>query len=138
MTAVAIGACTSEPLPRPVAIGSIPSRLNVKVGYEYEDYVPPEVGGFTGREFAAGGLVKPLYLAGGWTPKGTDTVPAMLTPGERVLTVAQNRAYERGTVAPLPASVRPLQITVISQIGRREFARSVVNLSPNEFELAGL
>ena len=90
------------------------------------------------QEFAAGGVVRPIYAASGFAPRGTDTVPAMLTPGERVLTVAQNRAYERGTVAPLPASVRPLQITVISQIGRREFARSVVNLSPNEFELAGL
>ena len=37
-------------------------------------------------------------MAGGgeiWQPHGSDQVPAMLTPGERVLTVSQNNAYER-------------------------------------------
>jgi hypothetical protein len=110
----------------------------VRIPYRYILEGEEAGGGFPGQEFVAGGVVRPIYAATGFAPRGTDTVPAMLTPGERVLTVAQNRAYERGTVAPLPASVRPLQITVISQIGRREFARSVVNLSPNEFELAGL
>lgn len=41
-----------------------------------------------GLQLAAGGLV-PQYLAGGgesaFTPRGTDTVPAMLTPGEFVV-----------------------------------------------------
>jgi hypothetical protein len=34
-----------------------------------------------------GGIVgRPRYMAlGGWVPRGTDTVPAMLTPGEGVL-----------------------------------------------------
>jgi len=41
--------------------------------------------------YAGGGVV---YASNGWEAKGTDTVPAMLTPGERVLTVAQNREYE--------------------------------------------
>ena len=38
---------------------------------------------------AAGGVVNPVYAAagfGGFKPRGTDTVPAMLTPGEVVLT----------------------------------------------------
>lgn len=35
--------------------------------------------------FAKGGIVKPIYAANGFVPKGTDTVPAMLTPGEMVL-----------------------------------------------------
>ena len=39
--------------------------------------------------FAGGGIV---YAAAGFPAKGTDTVPAMLTPGESVLTVAQTRA----------------------------------------------
>lgn len=53
----------------------------------------------------AGGLVTPFgvaqYLESGgtasnwpWLPQGTDTVPAMLTPGERVLSVAQTHAFE--------------------------------------------
>lgn len=36
--------------------------------------------------FAKGGVVKPIYAAGGMMiPRGTDTVPAMLTPGEFVV-----------------------------------------------------
>jgi hypothetical protein len=43
--------------------------------------------------YAKGGIV---YAAGGWMrPQGTDTVPAMLTPGERVLTVQDTRTFER-------------------------------------------
>lgn len=41
-----------------------------------------------------------LYAAAGaFVPRGTDTVPAMLTPGERVLSVRQNREYEGGYAA---------------------------------------
>jgi hypothetical protein len=36
----------------------------------------------TRNGYAHGGVV---YAAGGWVPRGTDTVPAMLTPGEGVL-----------------------------------------------------
>ena len=35
--------------------------------------------------FSGGGIVKPVYAANGFAPRGTDTVPAMLTPGEMVL-----------------------------------------------------
>jgi hypothetical protein len=37
------------------------------------------------------------YLQGGgsvFEPRGTDTVPAMLTPGERVLSVDETKAYD--------------------------------------------
>lgn len=43
--------------------------------------------------YAQGGVV---YAAQGWMqPQGTDTVPAMLTPGERVLTVQDTQTFER-------------------------------------------
>jgi hypothetical protein len=52
-------------------------------------------------QYAATGAViqQPEYLeAGGnvlpFTPKGTDIAPVMATPGERMLSVAQNRDYE--------------------------------------------
>ncbi len=48
-----------------------------------------------GGKVTSSGVVS--YLAGGgeiFQPRGTDTVPAMLTPGERVLSVDQNKAYE--------------------------------------------
>ncbi len=35
--------------------------------------------------FSRGGVVKPVYAANGFAARGTDTVPAMLTPGEMVL-----------------------------------------------------
>lgn len=38
----------------------------------------------TGLKFAMGGLVPKYFAAGGWA-RGTDTVPAMLTPGEFVM-----------------------------------------------------
>lgn len=39
----------------------------------------------TAEFFSGGGVVKPVYAATGFVAKGTDTVPAMLTPGEMVL-----------------------------------------------------
>jgi chromosome segregation ATPase len=42
--------------------------------------------------FSDGGVVKTLYAqSGAFVPKGTDTVPAMLTPGEVVLNAAQQK-----------------------------------------------
>jgi hypothetical protein len=41
--------------------------------------------------FSSGGVV---YAASGFPSRGTDTVPAMLTPNERVLSVEQNKHYE--------------------------------------------
>ena len=35
--------------------------------------------------FSGGGIVKPVFAANGFSARGTDTVPAMLTPGEMVL-----------------------------------------------------
>lgn len=47
--------------------------------------------------YAEGGTVphgnKVVYAAAGFTPQGTDTVPAMLTPGEEVLPVPVANAY---------------------------------------------
>lgn len=44
--------------------------------------------------FAAGGVVEPVYRAGGG-PAGTDTVPAWLTPGEGVLSRTGMSALDR-------------------------------------------
>ena len=42
-------------------------------------------GGMVSRYMAAGGMVKPKYFAVGGKARGTDVVPAMLTPGEFVM-----------------------------------------------------
>jgi len=65
----------------------------VRVGVKYDLGDPPDYA-------ARGGLVTAQgvrYLAAGgplFQPRGTDTIPAMLTPGERVLSVDQNRSFE--------------------------------------------
>jgi Skp family chaperone for outer membrane proteins len=53
----------------------------VQIGYQVD--VPPDVP----LDYSSGGgfVRHPKYLAGGWVPRGTDTVPAMLTPGEGVM-----------------------------------------------------
>ncbi len=92
-------------------INKIPKTVDIEVNYHPGDskpepapYTPPPLEpGDTGRRFASGGvvpemaavggLIHPQYAATGkriarilsFTPKGTDTVPAMLTPGEGVL-----------------------------------------------------
>ncbi len=84
------------------AINNIPTERTIHIGYSV-DAAP----GF-GPEYAAhGGLVtrhgiQPQYFGSGgnvlpFTPKGSDTVAAMLTPGELVLTPEQASAYRRGS-----------------------------------------
>lgn len=83
------------------AIASIPTDRTIHIGYQYDAYQPPDrqenfaaTGGLvtaTGiQHFAAGGNVLPFR------PMGSDTVPAMLTPGEMVLTQGQQRAVFGG------------------------------------------
>ena len=74
--------------------------LTVKVGYD--------TSGAPASAASTGGLVTPYgvvqYLADGGTifqPQGTDTVPAMLTPGERVLSVAETERYDAENQASL-------------------------------------
>jgi hypothetical protein len=69
------------------------------------------------KKYAAGGIVKPSYYSQGGFAKGTDTVPAMLTPGEFVV----NRESSK-TFAPLLSSInnegRDFALPVYPQIQR--------------------
>jgi len=67
------------------------SNHTIVIPWKYEQQGGDGGPDATGR--AGGGVI---YASGGFRVRGTDTVPAMLTPGERVLTVAENREYERG------------------------------------------
>jgi TP901 family phage tail tape measure protein len=49
---------------------------------------------------AKGGMIKPAYFAKGGVARGTDTVPAMLTPGEFVINRAESEKF-----APLLHSI---------------------------------
>lgn len=69
------------------AIDDLPKDIDVHVNtiWDSTGKVPDGAEGFAG-----GGRVLP-FASGGMAPRGTDTVPAMLTPGEIVLNAAQQR-----------------------------------------------
>lgn len=88
----------------PDAITNIPQPGPIHIPIVYDD---PGFDQRSQNTYAAmGGLVtshgiEPQYFGMGgrvlpFRPRGTDTVPAMLTPGERVLSRQQNAAYEAG------------------------------------------
>ncbi len=70
--------------------GGPPENIPVQPGSTFPEV--PQV-------YSRGGMVR--YFATGWTPKGTDTVPAMLTPGESVLTKAATEALGWQTINAL-------------------------------------
>ena len=85
----------------PAAVNAIPTNHTIHIGYQYDAYDPPNqdshyaaMGGLvtsTGIQyFGSGGHVLPFRA------RGTDTVPAMLTPGERVLNLRETKAYNAG------------------------------------------
>ena len=86
--------------------------------------------------FSKGGIV-PLYAAGGaFVPRGTDTVPAMLTPGERVLSVDQNQdiiAMNQNNTAMLSAILgllsQPQVVNVEAKVNQKAFADIILQLN---------
>jgi hypothetical protein len=75
-------------------INRIPRNVDVDVNATYH---PPDIPGAGSPDGAStGGLVTTRgiqhFAVGGFVPQGTDTVPAMLTPGELVLNFSQQRA----------------------------------------------
>jgi len=100
--------------------------LDVQVNYDDPGFDPSA----NSSGMASGGVV---YAAGGWQTKGSDIVPAMLTPGERVLTVAQNYDYENrmrsgSSAAQAPATVN-ITIQALDPVGLKKVVeREVVPL----------
>jgi len=95
------------------------------------------LGGAFGFLFSRGGKVPgPVYAQDGFKPRGTDSIPAMLTPGERVLTVAETNAFENllKTVAipntPLASNVTTNTVnegdTVINNEFNNQFENNTV------------
>jgi hypothetical protein len=79
----------------------------IKIPYSFEQQGEGPEG------MASGGVV---YAAGGWMqPKGSDIVPAMLTPGERVLTTGQNYDYEHRMRTDAGAGAAATQINITIQ-----------------------
>jgi hypothetical protein len=77
--------------------------------------------------YAMGGIVRPRYLSTGWTPRGTDTVPAMLTPGEGVLSRRGMRALGRLNDGGGSGGGNTINITVNGVVGNeREVSRMIM------------
>ena len=83
---------------------------------------PP--GGGRPPGYAQGGMV---YAASGWMPRGTDTVPAMLTPGEGVLSrrgIATLGRLNHGQAGPVEQTIQILlDGRLIAQATARELPR---------------
>ena len=62
-----------------IAMPGLKLPLKTRIG------VGGEETGATPVEMARGGIVRPVYAQRGFRPRGTDTVPAMLTPGEMII-----------------------------------------------------
>ena len=101
----------------------------VKIPYEFENVTSSgEAAGYS-----HGGVV---YAAAGWRARGTDVVPAMLTPGERVLTVAQNRDYERFMASGSANVNQTIRIPVV--LDGRQITEVVIRRMANRLSVAGV
>lgn len=97
---------------------------------------------FLGIKLAKGGIVPQYLAAGGFAARGTDTVPAMLTPGELVVprdTVGALQSFlarESGSGSGASSSSRPQNVTVNLRVGEKELASVLLNLNRQGFRVA--
>jgi hypothetical protein len=85
-------------------LGNIEVRPTIKPRFDTSDL--PEG---SAVPFSHGGIVPEYYSTGkviNFAPRGTDTVPAMLTPGEEVLTVAESKARRERTSSSDTLNIR--------------------------------
>ena len=91
-------------------------------------------GGFDHQYAAQGGLIKPRYFAVGGNVRGTDTVPAMLTPGEFVMSkyavethgTDKMKAINNGSSVGDSVYNYSISVNVKSDANPDEIARSVM------------
>jgi hypothetical protein len=87
------------------------------------------------KYFAMGGLVSPKYFADGGMAQGTDTVPAMLTPGEFVTNKASTKRF-----APLLEAMNNGNYrysTPSSSMVSRDISQPVYNIPERNFSPTG-
>jgi hypothetical protein len=84
------------------------------------------------KYFAMGGLVSPKYFADGGMAQGTDTVPAMLTPGEFVVNKKATDMY-----GPLLAAMNSSPAANLSMMGSKTFSEPVYNMPSREYADVG-
>ena len=99
---------------------------------------PPRSGGGGGGRMmflAKGGPVKPQYFANGGDAKGTDTVPAMLTPGEFVVNRASTKRF-----APILEAINSGSFRYSTPTGPTipgDFSQPVYNMPARDYASLG-
>lgn len=112
------------------AVGDLVTSALDKIPGPVKSLIPGLAQGGSVQRFANGGVVKPLYRARGgsiFKPKGTDTVAAMLTPGEFVLRrSAVSKIGNR--VAGMLNSGRPVEAAkaILARAGNSDIGNSDV------------
>jgi hypothetical protein len=106
-------------------------NVNAPIGLGLPPAIGTLGGGITAIRKAKGGMV-PQYLANGGNvgvgPKGTDTIPAWLTPGEVVLNQGQQKRVASGLT-----SKPPVNVTVNYQVeatGDESFKKMLLESTP--------
>jgi hypothetical protein len=84
------------------------------------------------KYFAMGGLVSPKYFTDGGMAQGTDTVPAMLTPGEFVV-----NKQAAGMYGPLLAAMNSSPASNLSMMGSKTFSGPVYNMPARDYADVG-
>jgi hypothetical protein len=99
--------------------------------------------------FANGGIVPKYYAEGGFVSRGTDTVPAMLTPGELVAPVdltkrldqyidPEAKAEEQAMLAAIYQQVMsPIVVRTEAKVNQSAFADIILQLNRQNARLAG-
>jgi len=108
------------------SLGKIPSDKTIKVHTQVDTgIIDPTFPSDVIPGAAAGGRVTSFgvqhFGRGGFVPRGTDTVPAMLTPGELILNAAQQRGVSNA-IAGSGGSSRPYVI----QLEGRDIAYGIM------------
>jgi peptidoglycan hydrolase CwlO-like protein len=107
-------------------------RIALNAGFD-----PARVGMMTANPYArksSGGMIMPKYFASGGSPRGTDVVPAMLTPGEFVMSkyavsnygVDKMKAINTGTYEGEKVYNYNLSVNVKSDANPDDIARVVM------------
>ena len=91
-------------------------------------------GGIVPKYMASGGMASPKYFAAGGVPRGTDTIPAMLTPGEFVMSkyavdsygVDKMKAINSGSIEGDKVYNYNLSVNVKSNANPQDIAKTVM------------
>lgn len=148
------------------AIRDLPKEIEILIHAGFTGEIPEpgrstevSTGGYVGAggilRYALGGVVPEAqhFGRGGiarFIPRGTDTIPAMLSPGEGIASVRGMSILGRSGLAAInagrlpsmafadTANRMPLQSVTVLELDKREFARAMADVLPGELRRLGV